>query len=336
MNGKLKIFPKNATSFRACPELDSGTGCNWVYLMSYKLKVLFFLICFIVYGCDRISTKELQRAVDPLNEGNPPLAISKLEELKKRHPHNPRLLYYLSLAYLRNNQEDWAFENVGEALRLKPNFKHVVGDVEMANFLAGNSEDVEDPMFKTAIRELQKIIKENKGTEVSDEIQFHLGTLFLKKKDYKNAIREFQLVVDTPPVTNFDREAMLFIGDTYADILEDTEKGIKVYEKVIRDYPKSESAERSLYRIGITLTKKMEMYKKRHDALKNFYSSWDGIKEFEDDRRLAKEQSVEDLKISHELKKKAIDSFESLLKDFPQGRFHEKAKVYLNEMGSQS
>lgn len=301
-----------------------------------KNKVLFFLVCIIVYGCDRIDTKELQRAVDPLNEGNPSLAISKLEGLKKKHPDNPRLLYYLSLAYLRNDQPDSALENVEEALNLKPDFKFVVGDVDMANFLAGNSEDVDDPMFKTAVRELRKIIKESKGTEVSDEIQFHLGTLFLKKKEYNNAIKEFQLVVDTPPATNFDIEAMLFIGDTYVDFLEDTEKGIKVYEKVIRDYPKSESAERSLYRIGMTLKSKMEMYKKRHDALKEFYSSWEGVKEFEDDRRMAKEQSAEDLKISQELKKKAMDNFERLLKDFPEGRFYRKAAAYINEMGKSS
>lgn len=301
-----------------------------------KNKVLFFLICIIVYGCDRIDTKELQRAVDPLNDGNPSLAISKLEGLKKKHPANPRLLYYLSLAYLRNDQTDLALENVEEALNLKPNFKYVVGDVDMANFLAGNSYDTEEPMFKTAVRELHKIIKEHKETEVSDEIQFHLGTLFLKKKEYNNAIEEFQLVVDTPPATNFDREALLFIGDTYVDFLEDTEKGIKVYEKVIRDYSKSESAERSLYRIGMTLKSKMEMYKKRHDALKEFYSSWEGVKEFEDDRRMAKEQSAEDLKISQELKKKAVDNFERLLKDFPEGRFYRKAAAYINEMEKSS
>ncbi|MBI3599124.1 MAG: hypothetical protein HY097_00570 [Nitrospinae bacterium] len=150
--------------------------------MGYKFKALFFLICFIVYGCDRISTKELQRAVDPLNEGNPALAISKLKDLKKRHPHNPRLLYYLSLSYLRNDQTDEALENIEEALSYKPNFKHVAGDVDMENFLAGNSDDIEDPMFKAAVRELQKIIKEHEDTEVSDEIRFHLGTVYLKKK----------------------------------------------------------------------------------------------------------------------------------------------------------
>ncbi len=310
---------------------------------SYMFKVLsciyigvLLLICLLTNACDRMNTKELQNAVDPLNNGNPPLAISKLEGLKKKHPHNPRLLYYLSFAYLRNDQPDLALEKIEEVLKLKPDFKYVVGDVEMANFLAGNSEDVEDPMFKTAIRELQKIIKENKGTEVSDEIQFHLGTLFLKKKEYNDAIKEFQLVVDTPPATNFDREAMLFIGDTYADFLEDTEKGIKIYEKVIRDYPKSESAERSLYRIGMSLKTKMEMYKRRHDALEKFYSSWEGVKELENDRRLAKEQSAEDLKISHELKKKAIDNFERLLKDFPESRFYRKAMAYINEMGKSS
>lgn len=326
------IFSKSLNTHRA----TLLGGSYVITVLPYIYGGIFLLILILFSGCDRIITKELQNAVDPLNDGNPALAVSKLEEFKKKHPDNPRLLYYLSLAYLRNDQTDLALENIEEVLKLKPNFKYVVGDVDMANFLAGNSDDIEEPMFKTAIRELQKIIKEHKETEVSDEIQFHLGTLFLKKKDYKNAIREFQLVVDTHPATNFDREALLFIGDTYVDFIEDIEKGISVYEKVTRNYPQSESAEKSLYRIGMSLKSKMEMYKKRHDALKDFYSSWEGIKEFEDDRRLAKEQSIEDLKISHELKKKAIDSFERLLKDFPESRFYRKAMAYIDEMGKSS
>ncbi|MBI3599125.1 MAG: tetratricopeptide repeat protein, partial [Nitrospinae bacterium] len=46
---------------------------------------------------------------------------------------------------------------------------------------------------------------------------------------------------------------MLFIGDTYTNFLDDAEKGIEIYEKAVKEYPKSEAGERALYRIGISL-----------------------------------------------------------------------------------
>jgi len=296
------------------------------------LLVTFLSLIFLLLRCSWPSREELQNIADLLNSKQYSSAISKLEHLSKKYPSNARIYYYLGYAYLNNKDYNKALKNLQEALRLKQNFKWVIGDTTLANFLAGNSESTEDTFFKTAVRELRKIIDENRGKEISDEIRYHVGVLYIIKKEYKKGIDEFQNVIDEEPKGVFDAKARMKIGDIYINFLDNPAKGIEEYKKVVNDYGKSEvSAEASL-KIAVYLKNRMLMYKDRYEALKKFLNNWKGIKEMEGNMKLAESQSLRDLSKAQEFQIKAEENLKKIIKEYPDTIFQKKAENELSEI----
>ena len=303
-----------------------------VYEKNLFFVATFLFLIFFLFGCWGPSLKEFQKIADLLNSKQYNSAISNLNELSRKYPNNGRIYYYLGYAYLNNKDYNRALKNLQAALELKPNFKWVIGDTPLANFLAGNSTSVDDVFFKTAVRELQKIIEDNKGKELSDEIRYHLAVLFLIKKDYESSIKELQNVINENPKSIFDAKAHLMIGDIYINYLDNPGKGIEEYREVINKYGKTEISAAASLKIATSLKNKMHMYKERYLALKNFFKNWKGVKEMEKDTKLAEVQSLQDLSKARDLRTKAEKSFKEIIKNYPNSTFKKKAEDELSEI----
>jgi len=305
----------------------------FVMQKSSFLKVTFlFIVSIFLFCCSKPSKEELQNVANLLNSRQYNSAISKLNELNNKYSDNARVYYYLGYSYLNRKDYNKALKNLQVALELKSNLRWVIGDTTLANFLAGNSTDSKDIFFKTAVKELEKIIDENRGKELADEIRYHLAVLFLIKKDYESSIKELQNVINEDPKSIFDAKAHMKIGDIYINFLDNPEKGIEEYRKVINEYGKNEiSAEASL-RIAIFLKKRALMYKERYESLKRFLENWKGIKEMAQDIKLAELQSFDDLNRAKEFRLKAESSLKNIIKDYPDNIFQKRAKNELLEI----
>jgi len=283
-------------------------------------------------GCYRASQEELQYSVNPINSGNYLKAIAQLQTLKEKYPRDSRIYYYLGFAYLKENDYRSALEYINIALKLSPNYKQVIGDVDLANFLAGNSSDIQQPFFKLALRELQKIINTYRHRETADEIRYHLGFLYLLKKEYRKALQALQNVIAEPPISRFDIQAQLAKGDIYLNFLNQPEKGITIYQEIINRYPGKEEAAEALYKLALYYKQRGDMYRQRHLALEEFYHQWEGIVEFAKDREEAKLQAKADLKKAYALQKTAISQLKDLIRQYPRSPYNSKAQELLADL----
>ena len=74
-----------------------------------------------------------------------------------------------------------------------------------------------------------------------DEIRFLLGDCYFEKKDYINAIKSFDMVVQDYPQSKRAPTALYKIGKIY-EIMEDTSSANQYFERLSRDYPDSPEA----------------------------------------------------------------------------------------------
>jgi len=305
-----------------------GKGKRWLAILVLGIIGLS--------GCHYASKEELQQAIDPVNRGDYGGAITRLKELAQRFPQDSRIYYLLGYALLRKGDYDPALENIRLALELWPNYREVIGDVDLANFLAGNSQDSQDPLFKTAIRELQKIIKDYRGSEVADEIRYHKGYLYLMKKEYRKALAAFQEVVEEPPKSRFDLKAQLAMADLYLNFWHQTERGMKIYRRILERHPKEEEAAEALYKLALHHKQMGDMYRERYQALMEFARQWEGSKQFERDCQEARSQAREDAQRARLFSEEAASELRLLLEGYPETPYHSRARELLRDIEGQA
>jgi|GEM_PF-5798383 len=295
---------------------------------------LAVLVCFaLLSGCFRIPQQELQAAVDPLNEQNYPLAIEKLSQLLKRYPKNAQVNYYLAFAHMKNKDHKQALYFLEQTLKARKDYKTVIGDIKMANFLAGNSQSTQDPFFRLAVLEAQKIIEAHPDTEISDRIRFHLGHYYLWKRDYFAAIRAFKQVIDSPPGdTESDRNAYLMLGNIFLRYLDDEAKGLKFHQALMDRYPESAAAVEALFQSAEYNENKMRVYDQRYRALREFSKTWKNDSVLGLEARSAKQQSQKDFQLAGEYRAKAAAAYRKILDGRGQGAFYARAKTRLDRL----
>ncbi|HIE30474.1 TPA: tetratricopeptide repeat protein [Candidatus Poribacteria bacterium] len=71
------------------------------------------------------------------------------------------------------------------------------------------------------------------------------------KGDYQGAIVAYQQTIQAEPSSSDARQAQLAIAALYIDKMNKLEEGLKAYQKVVEDAPRSEEAAEALYRMGI-------------------------------------------------------------------------------------
>ncbi|MFQ5715738.1 MAG: tol-pal system YbgF family protein, partial [Nitrospinales bacterium] len=232
-----------------------------------NLTTIVFVSVAAMSGCSQVPQQELQAAVDPFKDKNYPLAVERLSQLLERYPESARINYYLAFAYLTLDYK-LALYFVNQTLSLQKRYESVIGDVKMANFLAGNSQNAKDLYFRLATLELQKIMSLRPETETSDRIQYHLAHYHLWKRDYSGAVAAFEKVVATPPDdTEYDLKSRLMIGDIYLRHLDNEKEGMKVYQSLIDAYPGTETAAEALFQVAEYNNAAKLVFEKRRQAL---------------------------------------------------------------------
>ena len=89
-------------------------------------------------------------------------------------------------------------------------------------------------------------IEANPASEEAARIHYKIGELYLVKKDYKKAIEELQKVADNYPQNELAPKAQFEIGKIYGDRLNDEEKMIEAYKKLMVSCPTHELAFKAL------------------------------------------------------------------------------------------
>ena len=92
--------------------------------------------------------------------------------------------------------------------------------------------------YQSSIDKFQFLLDNNISYDLADNCQFWIAQIFFIQNDYERAIQEFNMVL------NYDnsnkKSATLYkVGLCYIKI-NDNEKAIETFEKIIKNYPKSE------------------------------------------------------------------------------------------------
>lgn len=162
-----------------------------------------------------------------------------------------------------------AFELLKKAVRLEPNNPEVLLRLGQAYNLEGDEilhHSDSDGKFTLkgraykdkALNIFKRIIKEYPNSEFADDAQYWLGEFYSDSNtvwdnDYKQAIREYEILIKKYPDSELIPMAYLKIGDCYR-WLEDYHQAIKEYERVIKYFPTTQEAILAQRYIGMSYT----------------------------------------------------------------------------------
>ena len=112
--------------------------------------------------------------------------------------------------------------------------------------------------YRDAIKTYQKIIERAADAplppEIAEKTYFGLAWAQLKGGDVDAAIKSFQTIKDSTESKTVKISALTQIGDAYQDI-EQYEKAVGVYDKILSEFPDSPYTDYVQYRQGIALLK---------------------------------------------------------------------------------
>ncbi len=294
--------------------------------------ICLIFILLIVNNCGRAENSEIESIASLLNNERFSQAIVDLQKLISQHPHDPRLYYLLGFTFLKTKEHHQALENLDQALKKKQGYKEVIGDVDLANFLAGNSQSINDLRFKLAVRELEKIIKDNKGQVQAKAIGIHLAFWYLAKNEYLKAINQFQQVTTWSPPGEMEAEAYLEIGRIYLQKLEDFTKGEETLQGLANRFPNTNEAAEALLLLANSYKDRMEIYHKKYQVLNKFASDWKGKEQLAREIKEASMQAQQDLDLAGEFHKKASETVEILLNKYKNSSFSDQARLVKSDL----
>ena len=90
-----------------------------------------------------------------------------------------------------------------------------------------------------SIEILSEVITKFKGQPIEDEALFKQGKLFIKQKEYENAITNFEQVIALNPEGILIDDAYYELAELYNNQLNNQEKASEYYQKIIFDYSSS-------------------------------------------------------------------------------------------------
>tara|TARA_Y100001970_G_scaffold102277_1_gene128474 strand:- start:19293 stop:20186 length:894 start_codon:yes stop_codon:yes gene_type:complete len=91
--------------------------------------------------------------------------------------------------------------------------------------------------FNTSLDKFKFLLENNISEDLADNCQFWIGQIFFSKKEYSNAIREFNKVLEYKN-SNKKSESIYKIGLSYLKLGQNT-KAKEMFETIINNYPKS-------------------------------------------------------------------------------------------------
>ncbi len=89
-----------------------------------------------------------------------------------------------------------------------------------------------------AIKELNRVVKEAKGTQLEENSRFMIGWIYFKSQDYDKAIASYNDFLQNSDDSTIVPIVYYNLGDSYYN-LEDFSRSARYYEMVLNDYPNS-------------------------------------------------------------------------------------------------
>lgn len=164
-------------------------------------------------------------------------------------------IYYMGRAML--SYETGRFE---EAQRQYEKLKTMTSDQLMAvQASLGKADSLYSRgLYAEAVREYREIAEQSAQgqlpREMTDRLHHSSAWAYLKGGQFKEAIAEFQKIVNQSEERIFKVSALCQIGDAYQDS-GDNAKARETYEKILKEFPDGFYADYVQYQLGITLVK---------------------------------------------------------------------------------
>ena len=201
--------------------------------------------------------------------------------------------------------------------------------------------------YGKARKEFNKLIKKYSGSEFASEAQFYIGMCYHAEEEYYKAFLAYQKLIDSYPYTDRIDEVIAKqyeIGKIFHDgykskifgmaILPSTERAIEVFEKIIKNAPYSEYADKALYHLGLSF-KAMLKYKEATDSFEKIIEQYPES-ELVDEARFqiglcAAEASVE-APYDQTKTQESIEEFEEFIEEHPEAEKTDTAKQLVDEL----
>ena len=176
---------------------------------------------------------EYEKQMQELRREMTPLELDR-EELHRFQAENKELQKRLKYVGKLERRQ-------GELIKENKEFR------EQVEVMKGKFKDAVPGLAKAG-RISQKMMRENA------EMHYNLGTIFLQNKRYKEAIKEYERVLELQPN---DPDTHYNLGILYDDFLKDREKALYHYQKYIAVNPKAPDAKRvETYLLSLELENK--------------------------------------------------------------------------------
>ncbi len=198
---------------------------NNIISLSVLSAVFFCFSCTYTPWHREQSEIFLNKGISFLQVGQFNSALKELLEAEKYHSGNPRIHYYLGMAYHGKGMSDQAIEEFEEAISLDRNYS------EAHNYLG--TLYAERSLWDKAINEYEKALN-NHMYDTPSIALYNMARAYYSKKDYKKALIKYHEVLRTDPMTELRPQVEKNIGliyydqDNFIDAIKHLKKSIEL------------------------------------------------------------------------------------------------------------
>lgn len=205
-------------------------------------KVLFFFIFLATFICSSCTYTPwhreqseifLNQGISFLSAGQYNSALKELLEAEKYYPGNPKVHYYLGMAYHGKGLKDEAIAEFQEAISLDENYS------EAHNYLGTLYSDRK--LWDQAIKEFEKALS-NHLYDTPSMALYNMAWAYYSKKDYKTALAKYQEVLRTDPLTRLrpliDKNVGLIYYDqnNFTEAIRHLKKSVELDPSLLEAY----------------------------------------------------------------------------------------------------
>ena len=235
-----------------------------------KLIIVVLLCCqIIIFSCTNTPWHKeqadvfLNKGISLIEAGQFNNALKELLEAEKNSSGDPKIHYYMGMAYLGKGLRDKAINEFQEAVSLKGNYSEAhnylgvlymdmeLWDKAIEEFDKALANDMYDtPSFalynsgwayynkkdyQQALSKYQQVLQKDPKTSLRPQIEKNTGLIYLAQANLSEAIQHFKIAVELMPSLD---DAQLLLGESYLKI-NDKANAKKAFQAVIKYSPQS-------------------------------------------------------------------------------------------------
>ena len=233
--------------------------------------IIVFLLCcpIIFFSCTYTPWHKeqaemfLNKSISLIEAGQYNNALKELLEAEKNSSSDPKIHYYMGMAYHGKGLRDKAMDEFKEAISLQKNYSEAhnylgtlymdmeLWDKALEEFEKALANDMYDtPSFalynsgwayynkkdyQQALSKYQQALQRDPKTILRPQIEKNTGLIYLDQSNLSEAIRHFKTAVELAPSLY---DAQLFLGESYLKI-SDKANAKKAFQEVNKYSPQS-------------------------------------------------------------------------------------------------